>query len=121
MKNNHIISNFKETKAKSFEVIILSICMALGVNLLASGIMLLVEEELAIAFIVIGIFLAISTFIIIFMRLLKSLNKHEKIKGFFIYDNQEHDIVKVPAYGISEDMNKYLNTAFEENDAIKTH
>lgn len=121
MRNNHIISNFKETKAKSFEIIILSICMALGVNLLASGIMLLVKKELAIIFIAIGIFLTISTFIILFVRLFKSLNKHENIKGFFVFNSQTHDIVNVPEYAISEDMNKYLNAAFEENDAIKKH
>lgn len=121
MRNNHIISEFRETKAKSFEVIILSICMALGINILASGIMLLVEQELAVVFIVIGIILTTLTFIILFMRLLKSLNKNEEIKGFFIYDNVEHDIVSVSEYGISEDMNRYLNAAFEENEAIKTH
>lgn len=87
MRNNHIISTFKETKAKSFEIIILSICMALGVNLLASGIMLLVKKELAIIFITIGIFLTISTFIILFVRLFKSLNKHENIEVFFIFDS----------------------------------
>lgn len=121
MKINHIISNFKETKSKSFEIITLSICMALGINFLASGITLLDQNKMAMVYIVMGISLALLMFVIMLIKLLKSLNKCEKIKGFFIYDNETSKIIEIPEYAISRDMNDYLRAAFSENTAIRAH
>ena len=121
MKHNRIIGSFKNTKAKTFEIIILSMCMALGINFIASGVMILVDKKSAVACIIIGIIISLFTFIVIFISWLKTLNIKEEIEGFFVYDEIEHEIIGIPEYEVSNDMEKYLNAAFVENEAIKSH
>ncbi|MBO5165988.1 MAG: hypothetical protein J6B90_05225 [Lachnospiraceae bacterium] len=121
MKTNHIIGKFKNTKDKTFEVLITAVLMATGINFTVSGITLSVDSEFAKVFIVIGVLIVSVTFALLLAKLIKRLNKKEYIEGFFLYHDKSHEILEIPEYKISEDMNSCLKSAFVENKAIEKH
>lgn len=120
MKKHRIFSTLIESQKKSYELIMTSVLIAIGVNLLSTGIVeLLGIQNKGIILIVIGMLISIGVVVRISTSKINELNQTTKINGFVIYDEESHKLIGVPEYGISTDMVKYLDCAFAENKALE--
>ena len=120
MKKHRIFSTLIESQKKSYELIMTSVLIAIGVNLLSTGIVeLLGIQNKGIILIVIGMFISIGVVVRISTSKINELNQMTKINGFVIYDEESHKLIGVPEYGISTDMVEYLDCAFAENKALE--
>lgn len=120
MKKHRLFSTLLQNQKSGYELIMTSVLIAVGVNLLSTGIVeLLGFEQKELVLIIIGAVISIGVIIRIMLSKIKELNQTAKIKGFVIYDEENHRIIKVPEYNICTDMVKYLNSACAENQALK--
>ena len=120
MKKNNVFSNLLESQNKIHELISTVVLVAIGVNILSTGVVELFNfPNKEIVFILIGAVILVSVIVKTIKTRLKSLNQTISIDGFFIYNQKEKAIVKVPQYNISGDMVKYLDSAFSENKALE--
>ena len=120
MKKHRLFSTLLQNQKSGYELIMTSVLIAIGVNLLSTGIVeLLGFKQKDLALVIIGIVISIGVIIRIMISRIKELNQTVKIDGFVIYDEENHKIIKVPEYDICTDMIKYLNSACAENQALK--
>ena len=120
MIKHKVFSTLIENKKDSSSLIMTSVLIAVGVNLLSTGIVeLLSFRYKGIILIVLGIVLSLGVIGRIVWRKLGELNQTTKFEGFVIYDEDSRKIIGVPEYEISEDMVRYLNSAFSENKALE--
>ena len=120
MRKHRVFSSFIENQKNSYELIMTAVLIAIGVNLLSTGIVnLLAFSHRDIVLIIVGVAISIGVVVKIFNTKLKGLNKTISIKGFIIYNEKDKQLVKIPEYGISEDMVRYLESAFSENKALE--
>lgn len=120
MRKHHVFSTLVESQKNSYELIMTSVLIAVGVNLLSTGIIELIGFEYKeAALIAIGIIISLGVVIRISHSKIKELNQAIKIKGFIIYNKENHKILGIPEYEISTDMERYLDCAFSENKALE--
>lgn len=120
MKKHRIFLTLIENQKNSYELIMTSVLIAIGVNLLSTGIVeLLGIQNKGLILIIIGIIISIGVVVRISISKIKELNQTTKINGFVIYDEENHKLIGVPEYDISTDMVKYLDSAFAENKALE--
>lgn len=120
MRKHHIFSTLIENQKNSYELIMTSVLIAIGVNLLSTGIVeLLGIENKACSLIVVGILISIGVIIRISTSKIKELNQTIRMDGFVIYDEENHKLIGVPEYEVSTDMVRYLDSAFAENKALE--
>jgi len=120
MKKHNVFSKLLENQKNTYELIFTSVLIAVGVNLLSTGIIdLLGIQYKNIFLIVIGGILSLFVIIRISYSKITELNQTTKIDGFVIYNEDSHEIVGVPEYEISMNMVQYLQAAFSENKALE--
>ena len=120
MKKHRLFSTLLQNQKSGYELIMTSVLIAVGVNLLSTGIVkLLGFEQKELVLIIIGAAICMGVIIRIMFSKIKELNQTAKIKGFVIYDEENHRIIKVPEYNICTDMIEYLNSACAENQALQ--
>ena len=120
MKKHRIFSTLIENQKNSYELIMTSVLIAIGVNLLSTGIVeLLGLENKACSLIIVGVLISIGVVIRISTSKIKELNQTIRMDGFVIYDEETHKLIGVPEYEISTDMVRYLDSAFAENKALE--
>lgn len=118
MKKFEPVSHF-ESEIKTWEdVLITSIFAAIGVNLLVSGLALWLEKNYYIVFIISGLFICAVTTVLFLVRKLKALETNEEITGFFAYDREKRDIIRVPGYEIEERMWLNMLSVHSDNKEI---
>lgn len=119
-KNNNILSQLINLKEIYKDIIITSVIIAIGVNILTEGILKVFDlEKYNFLLIVIGIILSLGVIIFYAYEKMKSINSSVEFKGFIIYDKLSNTILKIPRYDISGDMCRYLKGAFAENEKLK--
>jgi hypothetical protein len=97
-----------------------SVLIAVGVNLLSTGIVELFGfQHKEIVLIVLGVLLSLGVIARIAWTKLRELNQTTKFEGFVIYDEDNHKIVGVPEYKISIDMARYQKSVSSENKAME--
>lgn len=116
MKKNKIFSSLIDNKKENYSLIMTSVLVAVGVNILSTGIVDLLE--LRFGFQIKGVILiAIGTFLS--LGVLARLNQTKNFEGFIIYDEINHKIIGVPEYTISTDMAQYQQWSSSENKALE--
>ena len=119
MKNREIEKNINNQRTQNSEIIILSIVVSLGINLLATGIMSFFNlEHNANILIIIGIILSCAVILIYMFFKIKDLNNIIKIDSCFIFDRNKKRILRIPNFESSHDMSKYLNALLMEDKKI---
>lgn len=120
MKKHRVFSTLIQSQKSGYELIMTSVFITIGVNLLSTGIAELFSfQHKNLILIIIGAIISIGVIIRITLSKIKELNQTIKVNGFVIYDEENHEIVGVPEYTVSTDMVGYLNSAFAENEALK--
>jgi hypothetical protein len=103
------------------ELIITTIFIAAGVNSFTTGLILALGlSQNAIVLIVTGLVLSFGAIAVLFFVNIYRINKRVEFEGFIVYNTNSKELLKIPRYKISEDMVKYLKSAFAENKALDT-
>lgn len=120
MKKHKVLTNLLETQKSNRDLIMSSVLLAVGVNLLSSGIAELVcEQYRSWAFVFVGALICVGVIIWSICSKLHNASNMINVEGFVIYNEKKHEIIDVPEYSISTDMVKYLQAACTENKAIE--
>lgn len=124
MAKNKIFSSLIDNKRESSGLIMTSVLVAVGVNMLSTGIVDLLGLRFGfqikeVILITIGIFLSLGVLAWNAWTNFRRLNQTKKFEGFIIYDEINHKIISVPEYTISTDMAQYQQCASSENKALE--
>lgn len=120
MKRHHLFATLLQNQKSGYELVMTSVLITVGVNLLSTGIVeLLGFQYKEIILIIMGITISLGVIARITWVKLKNLNQTTKFEGFIIYDEDNRKIIGVPEYEISTDMVRYLGSAFSENKALE--
>lgn len=120
MRDTNIFQTLQNEKKSLKDIFLISIILALGVNILVSGIIgLLHLDNENVVFVLIGVCLVFIAMFVFYYSNLKTLKRQIKYNGFFILRNDPKMIVSVEEYGISKDMQQYLKAIFAENKAVQ--
>lgn len=97
------------------ELVVGAVVVALGINMLAT---LLVEESRATALVVgaIAVLLPMAYFA---GRTLELARRTRTFDGFFIFDEEKHEIVEIPHYHFGMHLSRYLSALAAENEAFR--
>ena len=117
MNKNEPIKNTKSQIDFGIETILISVLCALGVNLIASGIVMH-DEGYSGCLILCGFVICFGTLYYCLFRRLKSVEKVSNITGFVLYNAKEKAIVVIPGYEISVRMFSYI--AYCGDETIKS-
>ncbi len=121
MKKHKLFSTLLNNQQNALELVLLSVVVALCINLVATSLINILDfPQKDLILLIVGFLVSILIIIQIIYKKLKSLNQSIEIEGFFIFNEKDKSIIKVPEYGISEDMVRYLDFAFSENKALAT-
>ena len=120
MKKHNVFTNLLETQKANRELIVSSVLLAVGVNLLSTGIAELAGEQYrAWMLTLVGTLICIGVVCWNVFFKLHSADKKIEVEGFVIYNEKTHELIGVPEYSISTDMVSYLRSACAENKAIE--
>lgn len=117
---DHIISTLMNIQKSNRDLITNSILIAIGVNLLSTGVIELIGPQhkgwiLVLFGVTICFFVAFHISYLKYRSLMRTIN----IKGVFIHNSSTKALLPIADYRISEKMEQYLQAAFTENKAIK--
>ena len=119
-KKKYVLSKLIEKKDIYKDIIITTVIIAIGVNILTEGILKTFNlEKSNFLLIIIGIILSVVVISFHAYKDLKSINNNVNFKGFIVYDKLNNEIINVPRYYVSYDICRYLNAAFAEEDILK--
>ena len=124
MKKSKIFSSLIDNKKENYSLIMTSVLVAVGVNILSTGIVDLLELRFGfqikgVILIAIGTFLSLGVLAWNAWLKFKRLNQTKNFEGFIIYDEINHKIIGVPEYTISTDMAQYQQWSSSENKALE--
>ena len=118
--SNHIISSLIKTRQNDRDMIMNSILVAIGVNILSSGIVEIIAPQNKGALLtIIGSLICIAVAIHISYSKYKMLNRTSRLEGVFIHNRKKRTFVPIFDYAISENMQENLVSACTENKALK--
>ena len=100
------------------ELFFAAVLLALGVNLLASGIAAFFDVTSG-RLILTSSALIVISFGLIARKLLEQRCVQRRFSGLFVYNKQRNELVRIPAYEFSEAVSGYLDSLFSENEAIR--
>jgi len=113
------VENIKKSKNTIFELLITTVLISVGINILALGISNFLGIDNNIVFILVGSLLIIISLFIIFFRQLNLSNRKEHIEAALVYDAKNNKIISIKDYELSRDIEKYLESAISEDKNIE--
>jgi hypothetical protein len=112
------LSEILSGRTNLIEIIVVAILIALGVNLIADG--LVIHAKLApLTSVILGLIVSLISILYLVVRALGHRTRSRSYAGFFVYDRKKNEVVDVPRYDFSEDLSRNLKAAFLENKALK--
>jgi hypothetical protein len=115
-KNNEIIKQNFLSRELLLEIILTTVFISFGLNLIVTSFSNLNEFN---TMFVIGAIIVISSVIVLIYNNFKKFDRTITLKGFIVYDAKENRIIDVDNYGLSNELVRNLNAAFEEDKSIK--
>ncbi len=116
---NKYIEKLKEEKSVSYNIVIFSVILSTIINIVSDSVCVILNIK-PIVYIIIGIIVSIVLIFTSLIYRIHKLNATTNYKGMFIINAKSNNkMIEIPNYNISEDMCKYLKSAFAENAAIK--
>lgn len=116
--NKESVEIIKKTKSKTLELVLTTILIAAGINLIVLGISSLMPQVNTYISIIAGLILiALSLGFVLYSSFTQSCQKRI-VNAVVIYNKENMSIVRVSNYHFSEDIYKYLNAAISEDSNI---
>lgn len=115
---NEIIKQNVLNKNLLLEIILTAIFISFGLNLVVYSFSNL--NGFNIIIFTVGPIIVICALIILIYNNFKKFNRTITLKGFIIYDAMENKLINVDYYKLSNELVSNLNSAFEENESLRT-
>lgn len=114
-----IISELISIKANLLDLLFVAILLALSINLISSSLPIVFSLS-PYWTLILGLGIALIAVLYSSLRLINAHHKVEVFNGFLIYNKQLNELVEVPRYDYSEEICHYFQSAFSENEALKS-
>jgi hypothetical protein len=112
------LSELLAFKANLLEILVIAVLVALGVNVMASGIIGYLSLSFYLS-IIVG-FLLVSLGLLILLRNVKPINSGTfKYKGVICVEKDSHNLLPIEGYELTEDISKYVRALCAENKAFQ--
>ncbi|WP_374017672.1 hypothetical protein ABU162_26685 [Paenibacillus thiaminolyticus] len=111
------LSVLLEKRSSVIEIFVIAFLLGAGVNMLSTG--LTTYSWIESNSLYIGASIILVSLIYLLVRLFSFKNIIKEIRGFIVHNESQNSLVSVPHYEMSEDISRYLDSAFIENKAIK--
>ena len=118
VETDEIIKQNLLSRELLLEIILTAIFISFGLNLIVTSFSNLNEFNTIMFFI--GAIIVISSVIVLIYNNFKKFNRTIILKGFIVYDVKENRLIDVNNYGLSNELVRNLNSAFEEDKSLKT-
>lgn len=115
IKQRNLNDKIIKGKEQNIEVLIISVIVALGINLLSTGLTSLFNlDNNTLLLIIIGSVLSILVIFLYMILRIKSFDSVTEINGCFIFNKRKKDILPINNFQVSIDMKDYLNALLLE-------
>lgn len=118
-ENNEIIKQNILSRDLLLEIILTAIFISFGLNLIVTSFSNL-NSFFNVIMLIMGIITVISSAIVLIYNNFRKFNRTIVLKGFIVYDAKENRLIDVDNYGLSNELVCNLNSAFEEDESLKT-
>lgn len=113
------IDNIKKNWNDLYSIMLTTIMLSAGVNLLVLGIGNIIGNTSNVIYIVVGVLLIICPLIIIFVTGFKKSNRDYLISAVVTYDKNSKELIKIKDYKLMEDLCRHMKSATNEDENIK--
>jgi hypothetical protein len=113
-----IIRRISQNRSDIFELLIIGIILATGVNILSEAVPSFFEFCLS-QKIWIGSILTLIAIGYVALKLFTRRAQIQKYQAVILYDSEENSLVHIPRYKFSEDLLHYIRGGFTENRALE--
>lgn len=117
MSKSAPVTTLLQNRGALLQVLVAAVLLALGVNLLSTAITDALGNKFALYALTLSL-LALSLAIVV-RQTIPSRRVHRKITGFVVFRSESSELVKVPRYNFSEQLNSFVEGLFAENTAPK--
>jgi len=117
-KRKSFLSDYLSNRANFIEIIIVGLIISFGINLLSnkiSGVLNLSDVNT----VLLGFFLCILSTIYLLYKFLNVGLRYEEYTGLILSSKDNNTIIDIPRYEYLNDLYRYFNSAFTENNALK--
>ncbi|WP_146066118.1 hypothetical protein [Cryobacterium sp. Y82] len=114
--SRRVISDIPGIRASLTEVVLLTLAVAFGVNLVSTVLSSWMPQWLTLT---IGAVLGLVPIIYVAWNRLKAVVYETQIEGFLVLDKEANELLEVPEYDLADDAVRYLSAAFAENPALR--
>ena len=116
MKRKEISNKINNQKNENIDLIIITVIVGLGVNILATALINSLPIKYNIYYLlIIGIALSLFVLFIYIIIKIKSLKTKVEIRSNFIFNNDIKDFIIIPDYIVTNDMQKYIYSLLKES------
>lgn len=116
---NDSIKNIENSKRNIYDIILTTIIISAGINLIIMGIGNIIGIEGNIYFVIMGILLVTCSLILTFCKNFKHSNRKYIVNALVTYDAQKKRLVNIKDYDFMEDLEMYMLSAINEDYNIK--
>ena len=116
-KREGVMADLMSIRASLLELLVVAILLALSVNLISSSLADLLSLP-SLRTLVLGVAIGLIAVLYSVLRLVGQQHKLHSFEGFFVYNKTNNRLVSVPRYRYSDDLSRYLESAFSENQAL---
>lgn len=114
--NRRLISDIPGIRASLTEVVLLTLAVAFGVNLVSTVLASWMPKWLTLT---IGAAFGLVPILYVAWNRLKAVVHETGIDGFLMLDREDNELLEVPDYDLADDAVRYLSAAFAENPALR--
>jgi hypothetical protein len=100
------------------ELLAAALVLALGVNVLATTLIDVLALPKLFQFLL-AVFAILSALLMIARKVVKGGRVRRSTSGIVLFDKEENELIRIPRYRLSEALCDYLNSLFNENEAMK--
>ena len=102
------------------KIIIVSVFISFGTSLVVSSIVNLFGSGWSLSLLFSGLVIIFISSIVLLFKIFKKFSREIKIEGFLVYDKKKNKLVDVEDYNFSFEIKSFLESAFNEDKALKT-
>lgn len=114
-----VVQGIAINRKNLIEIIVVAILLAFGVHLIASQFLTLTITNSTVTTLI-GVFICLISIAYISVSLFGRHVRSHTYEAFFIRGPAKDNITLVPGYELSEDLYRYIRSAFAENSALKS-
>ena len=116
MPSPAVLASVLRNRATLIELVLAAVVLGLGVNLLATAAAAYFSESVG-GLALLGLSLCVLAFALIARRTFSTAQLERKFEGFVCFKGESSDLISIPRYEYSEELESFFEALFAENSA----